>query len=192
MRPQSAGLSRTGAAGLRSSRASGPIRENNLAPTNNKTDDLKPVACPICNETKTPATDYCTKCGAVLNLKKAYEHQQVHDLHEDVTMTLFKILVEKGLIDEAAKALHEAGLGGALNRLAQHQASRKPDENTISAPVPGRWATARRYRPSTTAAANAGQPSQLTQMCFRGTHITNNTTPATHLRRSRAGEARSH
>lgn len=97
------------------------LRENNLTPLQQQAQELKPRLCPNCHELSPPKSDYCIKCGAVLDLKKAYEHQQVHDLHEDVTMTLFKILVEKGLIDEAAKAVHEAGLGAALKRLAEHQ-----------------------------------------------------------------------
>ena len=111
------------------------LRENNLAPTNQKKDDLQPIACPICKETNLPKTDYCTKCGAVLNLKKAYEHQQVHDLHEDVTMTLFKILVDKGLIDDAAKAVHDAGLGDALKRLAEHQQAKPTKPGTDEQPA---------------------------------------------------------
>jgi integrase/recombinase XerD len=114
------------------------LRENNLAPTARKTDDLRPIICPMCSESNPPKTDYCLKCGAILNLKKAYEHQQVHELHEDVTMTLFRILVEKGLIDEAAKAVHEAGLGSALRRLAQHQQTKEnmsdPQKDSVVPP----------------------------------------------------------
>lgn len=112
------------------------LRENNLAPITQKADDLQPTPCPICSETNSPNTDYCIKCGAVLNLKKAYEHQQVHGLHEDVTMTLFKILVDKGLIDEAAKAVHDAGLGDALKRVAQHQQDKQDRDDQPPAPTP--------------------------------------------------------
>jgi ribosomal protein L40E len=117
------------------------LRENNLTPTQQQAKDLQPRICSNCQELNPPKTDYCVKCGAVLDLKKAYEHQQVHDLHEDVTMTLFKILVEKGLIDDAAKAVHDAGLGDALKRLAQHQQTKKPttgsdDEPRAVAPTP--------------------------------------------------------
>ena len=97
------------------------LRENNLAPKRDTHDALRPTQCHICNELNPPAADYCTKCNAILNLKKAYEHQQVHDLHDDVTMELFRILVDKGLIDEAARAVKEAGLGQALRSLATHQ-----------------------------------------------------------------------
>jgi len=100
------------------------LRENNLVPKREAHDALKPITCHVCNELNPPGTDYCTKCNAVLNLKRAYEHQQVHELHDDVTLELFRILVEKGLIDQAARAVHDAGLGTALRMLAAHQTNR--------------------------------------------------------------------
>jgi integrase/ribosomal protein L40E len=116
------------------------LRENNLTPVQQKAQELQPRVCPNCQELNPPKTEYCVKCGAVLDLKKAYEHQQVHDLHEDVTMTLFKILVEKGLIDEAAKAVHDAGLGGALKRLAERQQAKPTtpgaDQPLAATPAP--------------------------------------------------------
>jgi len=137
------------------------LRENNLAPMTRKTDDLRPIQCPICCESNPPKTDYCLKCGAILNLKKAYEHQQVHDLHENVTMTLFKILVEKGLIDEAAKAVHEAGLGSALQRLAQHQHAKEiPPETQNDPATPPTVETVSPAAPSSE--ATAGSPTQPT------------------------------
>lgn len=97
------------------------LRENNLTPQREVSDKLKPRLCHVCDELNPPGTDFCTRCNAILSLKKAYEHQQVQDLHNDVTMTLFRILVEKGLIDDAAAAVHDAGLGSALKRLVEHQ-----------------------------------------------------------------------
>jgi integrase len=111
------------------------LRENNLTPVQQKAKELLPRICPNCQELNPPKTDYCVKCGAVLDLKKAYEHQQVHDLHEDVTMTLFKILVDKGLIDDAAKAVHDAGLGAALKRLAEHQQAKPTKPGTDEQPA---------------------------------------------------------
>jgi integrase/recombinase XerD len=96
------------------------LRENNLAVKEETTDELRPTSCEICNEINQPGNDYCNKCGAVLNLKKAYEHQTAHRLREDVLLHLFKVLVEKGLLDDAAKQLHDAGLGETLKRLATH------------------------------------------------------------------------
>lgn len=64
--------------------------------------------------------EYCTQCNAVLDLKKAYEHQQVHDMKEELFTRVFKIMVERGLVDEAAREIHDGGAGALLKRLATH------------------------------------------------------------------------
>jgi len=112
------------------------LRENSLAPEKPATDELKPVTCKICNELNAPATQYCTKCGAVLNLKRAYEHQQAHQLTDNVVVSFFRILVEKGLVTDAARAVHEAGLGSALKRLAEHTSRTTPLGAINQEPVP--------------------------------------------------------
>jgi hypothetical protein len=33
---------------------------------------------------------------------------------------MFKLMVERGLVDEAARDIHDAGLGSVLKRLAMH------------------------------------------------------------------------
>jgi len=102
------------------------LKENNMAPPQKKANDLAPITCPICGELNPPNNDYCTKCGAVLNLPKAYEHQQAHELTDDVVKHVFKILVQRGLVDEAAREMHEAEMGDALKRLAAHETGRQP------------------------------------------------------------------
>jgi integrase len=102
------------------------LRENNLTTTQTVKRDLAPIQCTICGELNAPKSDYCTKCGAVLNLRKAYEHQQAHEHTDDLVMSIFRILVEKGLVDEAASKIHEAGLGPTLKRLAEHQTGTRP------------------------------------------------------------------
>jgi integrase len=96
------------------------LRENNLAPHQQAHRELQPVACTICGELNPPRCDYCQRCRAVLNLSKAYEHQQLHDLKEELFTHMFKLMVDKGLIDEAASAIHNADLGKTLQRLARH------------------------------------------------------------------------
>jgi integrase len=96
------------------------LRENNLAPHQQAQKELQPVACGICQELNPPRSDYCQRCRAVLNLSKAYEHQQLHDLKEELFTQMFKVMVEKGLVDDAAGAIHIAGLGTTLQRLARH------------------------------------------------------------------------
>jgi hypothetical protein len=103
------------------------LRENNLAPTKQEHDELRPITCRICGETNAPNTDYCTRCNAVLNLKKAYEHQQLHDMKEELVTQMFKVMVERGLVDEAAREIHDAGLGDVLKQLAQHARSERRD-----------------------------------------------------------------
>lgn len=102
------------------------LRENNLAPHQQIQKQLQPVPCPICTELNPPAAEYCQRCKAVLDLKRAYEHQQLHDLKEDLFANMFKVLVEKGLVDEAARQIHDAKLGDVLKRLALHASGEQP------------------------------------------------------------------
>ena len=95
------------------------LRENNLAPHQEAKRELEPVKCRICGQLNPPRSDYCHKCAAVLNLARAYEHQQLHDLKEQLFTSMFKVMVERGLVDEAAREIHDAGLGTILKRLAQ-------------------------------------------------------------------------
>jgi len=96
------------------------LRENNLAPHQQAQRDLQPITCRICHQLNTPRAEYCQRCHAVLDLHRAYEHQQLHDLKEELFTQMFKVMVEKGLVDEAAGAIHAAGLGKTLKRLALH------------------------------------------------------------------------
>lgn len=96
------------------------LRENNLAPHQQAQRDLQPVTCHICGQLNTPRAEYCQRCRAVLNLSKAYEHQQLHDLKEELFTRMFKLMVDKGLVDDAAREIHDGGLGGTLKRLALH------------------------------------------------------------------------
>jgi integrase len=110
------------------------LRENNLTPQQLVQRDLQPIACRICNELNQANAEYCTRCGAVLDLKKAYEHQTMHGVKDDVVLNLVKILVDKGLLDEAAKQLHDAGLGDALRRLAEHHRDPRPVPGVTAPP----------------------------------------------------------
>lgn len=96
------------------------LRENNLAPHQQAHQELQPVACKICGQLNAPKAEYCQRCTAVLDLKRAYEHQQLHDLKEQLFTNMFKLMVDRGLVDEAAREIHDAGLGSVLKRLALH------------------------------------------------------------------------
>lgn len=113
------------------------LRENNLAPHQRAQDELQPVTCRICQALNAPRSEYCQRCQAVLDLKKAYEHQQLHDAKENLLRSMFRVLVEKGLVDDAARAVHDANLGDVLKRLAQHASGERPitDRNDSRSPV---------------------------------------------------------
>jgi len=111
------------------------LRENNLVPQQEQHDDLRAITCYRCRELNAPTNDYCTKCNAVINLQKAYEHQQLHDAKENLLRSLFKVLVDRGLVDEAARAVHEAGLGPTLKAVALHETgAQNIASNTASIP----------------------------------------------------------
>jgi integrase len=113
------------------------LRENNLAPTKPLHDELRATKCYRCSELNASFAEYCTKCGAVLDLKKAYQHQQLHDMKDSVVMTMVKLMVEKGLKDEAARAIHDAGLGHVLRDIALHESGEHPiDVKAIVKPEP--------------------------------------------------------
>lgn len=119
------------------------LRENSLTPKERTTKDLSPIECQICNELNQAKAEYCMKCGAVLDLKKAYEHQAVHTLKDDVVMNLMKVLVERGLVDEAVAQIKDAGLGPTLKRLVEHHEevqrgkpeASKQDTSNLAAPA---------------------------------------------------------
>jgi integrase/recombinase XerD len=102
------------------------LRENNLMPKKETHDELRATKCYRCGEMNASLADYCTRCGAVLDLKKAYEHQQLHAMKEELFATMFRVMVEKGLIDDAARQIHDAGLGTLLKRLAKHATGETP------------------------------------------------------------------
>jgi hypothetical protein len=102
------------------------LRENNLVATKPVHDELRASKCYRCGELNASISEYCNKCGAVLDLKRAYEHQQLHDLKEELFSRMFKVMVDRGLIDEAAREIHDSGLAGVLQRLAQHATGEAP------------------------------------------------------------------
>lgn len=114
------------------------LRENNLAPQQQQHRDLQPRECHVCGELNPPRADYCQRCTAVLDLKRAYEHQQLHDAKENLLQSMFRVLVERGLVDDAARAVHDAHLGATLKALAQHVSGERPITDRIpSQATPG-------------------------------------------------------
>ena len=112
------------------------LRENNLTPVQQKSLELQPVTCRICNEVNPPRAEYCSKCNAVLDLKKGYETQLLHDMKEELFVKMFQVLVQKGMVDEAAREIHDAGLGATLKRLAQHLSGEAPLHPALATTTP--------------------------------------------------------
>jgi hypothetical protein len=98
------------------------IPENSPLPTMD--DHLVPVECVVCGGLNPHDTDYCTECGAVTSLAVAYQHQQAHRVHEDLNATLVTVLLQRGLLDDAVQAAHDAHLGGTLRRIATNDFTR--------------------------------------------------------------------
>ena len=65
-----------------------------------------------------PTTPYCVRCNTVLDETKLRGEIKDHSTTSAVVLQLYKLLVEKGLIDEAAAQIHNAGLGSTLKKLA--------------------------------------------------------------------------
>jgi integrase/ribosomal protein L40E len=110
------------------------LRENNLTPVQQRNLELQPVTCRICNEINPPRAEYCAKCGAVLDLRKAYEHQETANLKDELFINVFRLLVQKGMVDEAAKEIHDANLGTTLKRLALHLTGETPLHPALANP----------------------------------------------------------
>jgi hypothetical protein len=110
------------------------LRENNLSLPSPARPELQPTTCTICSELNQSGNEYCNRCGAVLNLKRAYEHQTAHRLTDQVFCQLLQLLVQRGLVDDAARQIHDADLGRALKTLAQQQPANKPVPTALSPP----------------------------------------------------------
>ena len=108
------------------------LRENHLKATTQTADELQPKRCYRCKELNAATNEYCSRCNAVLDLQRAYEHQQLHEMKEELFARMFKVMVDRGLIDEAAGEIHDAGLGSVLKRLALHVSAEVP--LTLTAP----------------------------------------------------------
>jgi integrase/predicted nucleic acid-binding Zn ribbon protein len=93
------------------------LRENNLAPTQGTTDILQPQHCPACQRPNPHNTAYCTQCNTVLNEQRVRDRLAQQEASNAVILQLCKVLVDKGLLDEAADQLHAANLGAALQAL---------------------------------------------------------------------------
>ncbi|MDX2154035.1 MAG: tyrosine-type recombinase/integrase [Bryobacteraceae bacterium] len=94
------------------------MRENHLSPPVENHEVLTPKQCNACTTMNTNTTAYCIRCSNPLDERAARTHATTQTATHAVLLQLCKVLVEKGLIDEAAATIHDAGLGEALRELA--------------------------------------------------------------------------
>jgi hypothetical protein len=95
------------------------LAEHGLAPNAERVRATTVQHCAICEETNPHTTSFCLKCSNPLNQNAAYQAHQDTQQTQAVLLQVCRILVEKGLLDEAATTIHQAGLGAALKALAQ-------------------------------------------------------------------------
>lgn len=94
------------------------LSKHHLAPTTECSTSFTVRHCTICQETNPQTARFCLRCNNPLDPKAAYENQQTSTQTQTLLLQLCKVLVEKGLLDEAADQIHKAGLGPALKALA--------------------------------------------------------------------------
>ena len=88
------------------------LREHQLTPEATSGQAPTPRSCTVCGQENLPRAVFCTRCTRPLGTH-AYEDQE-----ERVARTLARVIIERGLLGDAAHALHEDGLGDALQQLA--------------------------------------------------------------------------
>jgi integrase/recombinase XerD len=91
------------------------LREHQLAPHATSEHLPTPQRCTTCAHENMPHATFCTRCTRPLGPLGP----QPYDDEERVARTLARVIIERGLLDDAAKALHDEGLGTALHALAQ-------------------------------------------------------------------------
>lgn len=59
------------------------------------------------------------RCGRLLDVQTAYEVAQRERLKDDILLRLASLLLTRGMADDAAKIIHDAGLGPTLQELVR-------------------------------------------------------------------------
>lgn len=90
------------------------LRENHLEPTLEHREELRATACPQCQEINVPRAPFCTRCTARLNPAAAYRDATTKTDQQALAQTLAQVLIDHGLLEEAARAVRDAGLGDTL------------------------------------------------------------------------------
>lgn len=94
------------------------LRENNLAGATPKPNVLQTRECPRCKTLNAPNAPYCIRCAGIMDEQQAYAAPAAQAETQALLVQLCRVLVEKGLVDDAADQVHAAGLGSVLKALA--------------------------------------------------------------------------
>jgi hypothetical protein len=102
------------------------LRENNLTPATTQHRDVgAPRACTACNTLNIPDAAFCTKCTRVLDERRALLAGENDTARDTLLRELCTLIVERGLADDVARLVHDAGLGRGLATLAHTEGEAK-------------------------------------------------------------------
>jgi hypothetical protein len=92
------------------------LRENHLLPVTPETQHLQVQTCQRCKNTNVPTATHCTTCTLPLSAGLAYN---AFGDQEALVLRLAEVLVQQGLLDQAAREIKNGDLGRALKHLAK-------------------------------------------------------------------------
>lgn len=95
------------------------LRENHLTPPEQRREELRASTCPQCQEINLPQAPFCTRCTASLNPAAAYREATTSTDQHALAQTLAQVLIDHGLLEQATRAIREAGLGDTLRDQAR-------------------------------------------------------------------------
>ena len=94
------------------------LRLNNLVPPTMPQSQTT-RSCLSCHEMNPIEGKHCMRCGRLLDVQTAYEVAQRERLKDDILLRLASLLLTRGMADDAAKIIHDAGLGPTLQELVR-------------------------------------------------------------------------
>jgi len=100
------------------------LKENNLLPATPAPTPLTVRTCLRCKAHNPPGTPDCLTCTLPLDERAVYA--PTDPAAHQLALQLATILVERGLLDEAAREIHRAKLGDVLTQLAEKEKEDRP------------------------------------------------------------------
>jgi integrase/recombinase XerD len=91
------------------------LKENNLAPSTPTTTALATHQCQRCGTLNAPQAPHCMNCTLPLHERAMYSSPDSGA--QQLVLQFATLLVDRGLIDEAARVIHHARLGDAVEQL---------------------------------------------------------------------------